>query len=293
MAARLCTVSAALPGKPLANECDIERKARHRHRPPVPFRGMKCDTVPMEDETGGLRLRYWLHRDLASAGREGLVFVMLNPSTADAVTDDATIRRCVGFGRQWGYRELTVVNLFALRATKPADLRRHGTEAVGEHNDDVLRWMRQHPATSMVVAAWGNQGTHLGRDAAAMAIIAPTQALGVTKQGCPKHPLYVRSSAKPLPYRRRSPVAIKGACRGRPFPSFAPSPSLARTYATPAGDDASRWRCWRNAHPSATRRSPTSSGDTLACRSGTMRGRCSRSASSTGWRIWPMPTTTR
>lgn len=179
---------------------------------------MKCDTVPMEDEAGGLRFRYWLHRDLASAGREGLVFVMLNPSTADAVNDDATIRRCVGFGRQWGYRELTVVNLFALRATKPADLRRHGAEAIGEHNDDVLRWMRQHPATSMVVAAWGNQGTHLGRDTAAMAIIAPTKALGVTKQGCPKHPLYVRSSAQPLPYRRLSPVAIEGAMPSTPIP---------------------------------------------------------------------------
>ena len=179
---------------------------------------MKCDTVPMEEEAGGLRFRYWLHRELASAGREGLVFVMLNPSTADAVNDDATIRRCVGFGRQWGYRELTVVNLFALRATKPADLRRHGAEAIGEHNDDVLRWMRQHPATLMVVAAWGNQGTHLGRDAAAMAIIAPTKALGVTKQGCPKHPLYVRSSAQPLPYRRLSPVAIEGTMPSTPIP---------------------------------------------------------------------------
>ena len=80
---------------------------------------MICDTVPMEDEMGGLRFRYWLHRDLASDGREGLVFVMLNPSTADAMHDDPTVRRCMAFGRRWGYRELTVVNLFALRATKP------------------------------------------------------------------------------------------------------------------------------------------------------------------------------
>ena len=161
---------------------------------------MICDAVPTEDETGGLRFRYWLHRDLASDGREGLVFVMLNPSTADADNNDPTVRRCMAFGRAWGYRELSVVNLFALRATNPNDLRRHGSEAVGKHNDEVLRWMRRHPATSMVVAAWGNQGAHLNRDAAATAIIGPAKALGVTQRGCPKHPLYVRRSTQPVPY---------------------------------------------------------------------------------------------
>ena len=161
---------------------------------------MTCDAVPMEDEAGGLRFRYWLHRDLAVDGREGLVFVMLNPSTADADNDDPTVRRCMHFGRAWGFRELTVVNLFALRATNPYDLRRRGSAAVGERNDEVLHWMRRHPATSMVVAAWGNHGAHLNRDAAAMAIIGPAKALDVTKRGCPKHPLYMQRSARPVPY---------------------------------------------------------------------------------------------
>ena len=179
---------------------------------------MICDTVPMEDEMGGLRFRYWLHRDLASDGREGLVFVMLNPSTADAVNDDPTVRRCMAFGREWGYRELTVVNLFALRATKPDNLRRHGEEAIGERNDEVLRWMRQHPATSMVVAAWGNQGAHLSRDAAAMAIIGSAMALGVTKRGCPKHPLYVRQSTQPVPYERERLADDGRTAPGTPVP---------------------------------------------------------------------------
>ena len=179
---------------------------------------MICDTVPMEDKMGGLRFRYWLHRDLASDGREGLVFVMLNPSTADAVNDDPTVRRCMAFGREWGYRELTVVNLFALRATKPDDLRRHGEEAIGERNDEVLRWMRQHPATSTVVAAWGNQGAHLSRDAAAMAIIGSAMALGVTKRGCPKHPLYVRQSTQPVPYERERLADDGRTAPGTPVP---------------------------------------------------------------------------
>lgn len=173
-----------------------------------------CDVVPMEAEQGSLRLRYWLHRDLASTGRAGLVFVMLNPSTADAMDDDPTVRRCAGFGRQWGYREMTVVNLFALRATKPRDLRRYGSEAaIGERNDEVLRWVRRHPRTSVVVAAWGNHGMYLNRAAAVMAIIAPAMTLGVTKQGCPKHPLYLPRSTKAVAYE---PSAIGGRSSGAP-----------------------------------------------------------------------------
>ena len=168
---------------------------------------MRCDTVPMEDAAGGRRFRYWLHRDLARDGQAGLVFVMLNPSTADAVNDDATVRRCMAFGRRWGYRELTVVNLFALRATKPEVLRRHGRQAIGAHNDEALRWVRRHRATSTIVAAWGNHGAHLNRAPAALAILAPTVALGVTKLGFPQHPLYVRGSAQPVPYQPRSAAA--------------------------------------------------------------------------------------
>ena len=179
---------------------------------------MICDTVPMEDETGGLCFRYWLHRDLAGDGREGLVFVMLNPSTADADNDDPTVRRCMGFGRAWGYRELTVVNLFALRATKPDELLRHGSEAIGERNDEVLRWVRRHPAKPMVVAAWGNRGAHLNRDAAAMAIIGPAKALGTTKQGCPRHPLYAQRSTQLVPYEYRGPIEEKGTAPATPVP---------------------------------------------------------------------------
>ena len=156
---------------------------------------MLCDAVPMEAEERGLRYRYWLHRDLAMFGRVGLVFVMLNPSTADAVADDPTIRRCKAFGRRWGFRELTVVNLFALRATRPAALVAAGKAAVGERNDDVLRWV---PRDATVVAAWGNHGAHMGRAASVAALLPPTLALGHTKSGFPRHPLYVRGDAEPL-----------------------------------------------------------------------------------------------
>ena len=179
---------------------------------------MICDSVPMEEEAGGQRLRYWLHRDLADDGREGLVFVMLNPSTADADNEDPTVRRCMAFGREWGYRELTVVNLFALRATKPDELLRHGSKAIGERNDEVLRWVRRCPVKPMVVAAWGNRGVYLNRDATAMAIIGPAKALGITQRGCPKHPLYVRRSTQLVPYVSRGPIEEKGTALATPVP---------------------------------------------------------------------------
>ena len=179
---------------------------------------MICETIPMEDEAGGLRYRYWLHRDVAAAGDEGLVFVMLNPSTADEENDDPSIRRCMAFAEQWGYRELTVVNLFALRATNPDDLRRHGHEAIGERNDEALRWARQHRKTSMILAAWGNQGTHLNRDEAALSIIAPVMALRTTQRGCPAHPLYLPKSVRPVRYERRQRVVASGAMSANPIP---------------------------------------------------------------------------
>lgn len=167
---------------------------------------MICNSIPMEEEAEGRRYRYWLHRELAAEGKDGLVFVLLNPSTADALEDDPTIRRCVGFGKRWGFRELTVVNLFALRATSPAVLRQHGAAAIGSRNDDALRWARNAPRTRTVVAGWGNHGMHLERDLAAMAIARPMMALRTTKLGCPAHPLYLPSSAELLPYEGRQPL---------------------------------------------------------------------------------------
>lgn len=170
---------------------------------------MICESVPMEAEVDGLRYRYWLHRDLGAADKDGLVFVLLNPSTANATQDDPTIRRCMAFGKRWGYRDLTVVNLFALRATNPAALRQHGTAAIGEHNDAVLRWARNETRTHTVVAAWGNHGRHLERDAAVLRVIVPAMALRVTQLGCPAHPLYLPAEMALAPYERPRPQAAE------------------------------------------------------------------------------------
>lgn len=129
-------------------------------------------------------------------------FVMLNPSTADAEVDDPTIRRCVGFARQLGAGGLLVVNLYAYRATKPADLFR-AEDPVGPDNDEVLletAWDADL-AGGILIAAWGaNARPDRVEHVLALTDGVPWRALGVTAAGAPRHPLYVPASTAPTPW---------------------------------------------------------------------------------------------
>ena len=148
------------------------------------------------------RYRYTLEREWMT-GEGTCLFVMLNPSTADASEDDPTIRRCIGFAQRWGYQRLEVGNLFAFRATDPADmLSVTPAEAAGPDNDDHLRDL-SHGA-GLIVAAWGAHSLAAFRRAAVLEILSESEAdvvcLGTTKYGSPRHPLYVRGDFEPVPY---------------------------------------------------------------------------------------------
>lgn len=145
--------------------------------------------------------RYKLERHWGDAAPA--VFVMLNPSTADAFVDDPTIRRCVAFARREGCGGLVVVNLFALRATDPKALRSH-PDPVGPLNDTFLSDARL--LGSSVIAAWGAHGSLHGRDEAVARLLAgrAVQCLGVTKDGHPCHPLYLPGDAPLRAYWGRS-----------------------------------------------------------------------------------------
>lgn len=137
--------------------------------------------------------RYWLTRGWGE-GQMG-AWVMLNPSTADATQDDPTIRRCINFSKAWGWGSLVILNLFALRATDPAELRK-ADDPVGPLCDlGVKSFIGLMECGRPVVAAWGVNGTLLDRDKAVLAMLAArgvqVQCLGVTKDGHPKHPLYL------------------------------------------------------------------------------------------------------
>lgn len=136
-------------------------------------------------------------------------FVMLNPSTADAETDDPTIRRCIAFARLWGYGGIVVRNLFALRATDPRELRNH-PDPVGQSNDD--QYLRHCRDDALTVAAWGVHGGLAGRDVEVRALLrrygVALHHLGLTKDGFPKHPLargksYIPADTTPTRWEHR------------------------------------------------------------------------------------------
>jgi hypothetical protein len=152
--------------------------------------------------------RYQLYRMIGGLGGTVATFIMLNPSTADAVVDDPTIRKCLGFSLRWGCAELQVVNLFAFRATDPADLRRSG-DPVGPKNRDWIRRSVEEACKQIipgpVVCAWGRHGTYMGRDEIVMGWIEDLCApmcLGLTRDGHPRHPLYVSYAARLVPFGR-------------------------------------------------------------------------------------------
>jgi hypothetical protein len=153
------------------------------------------------DSTGRYRYRLWRTWDRALPR---VAFVMLNPSTADHRIDDPTIRRCIGFARQWGYGSLSVVNLFAYRSALPAALARVA-DPVGPDNDRHLRAACGRARD--VVVAWGVHGRLLDRDRAVIELLArgrrePLLCLGTTRDGHPRHPLYLPRDIRPQPLRR-------------------------------------------------------------------------------------------
>lgn len=133
-------------------------------------------------------------------------FIMLNPSTADAELDDPTIRRCIGFARALDAGGIVVVNLYAFRATKPADLWK-AADPVGPDADDYLRVVARRAVTedAPLIAAWGSNAKP-DRVAEALAVISHAgaadrlTALGLTASGAPRHPLYLPATARPVPF---------------------------------------------------------------------------------------------
>jgi len=142
--------------------------------------------------------RYALSRVWA-ADKPYALFIGLNPSTADETLDDPTIRRCISFASDWGYGGLVMANLFAYRATAPADMMA-SQDPVGADND---RWLVDLAAQAgVVVAAWGNHGAFQQRSAQVRQIIPELHYLKLNQSGEPAHPLYLSSSIVPVPWIR-------------------------------------------------------------------------------------------
>jgi hypothetical protein len=154
---------------------------------------------------GDGKYRYALHRKWSDG--PSMLFIGLNPSTADADRLDPTLRRVVHFAMRENCGGMWVANLFAFRATDPRDLiRSYGDtlsreSPIGPENDNYLQkmagWCQGH-----IVAGWGTHGGWLERDTEVCELLKlyEIQCWGLTKDGHPKHPLYLRGDTPLTPY---------------------------------------------------------------------------------------------
>ena len=139
-------------------------------------------------------------KQLKDAG-EYVMFIGLNPSTADETKDDPTIRKCIGFAKRWGFGALCMTNLFAYRATDPRKMMGH-PNPVGCENDMWIRRIARGAA--IIVAAWGVRGGFLGRAQEVVKLVDDLHCLRETKEGFPEHPLYVPYETPLTPYVPRT-----------------------------------------------------------------------------------------
>lgn len=137
--------------------------------------------------------RYELSREWNNQ-KSKLRFLMLNPSTADALKDDPTIRRCINFAKGFGYGGIVVLNLFAWRSSKP--LKHWNKDHIGPKNNDYIKRLCFEKD---VICAWGNNAP-VDRMEDVLDLLVEdmvfTYHLGLTARGMPRHPLYVPANTK-------------------------------------------------------------------------------------------------
>ncbi len=142
------------------------------------------------------KYRYVLWRTW-QAKESHITFIGLNPSTADETKDDPTIRRCIGYAKEWGFSGIHMLNLFAYRATKPRELN-NVKDPIGPENN---RFLKMYTGTkTLTIACWGNHGAYRNRgfDVIELLGIENLSCLGITQEGKPKHPLYLKRGLKPI-----------------------------------------------------------------------------------------------
>jgi hypothetical protein len=151
------------------------------------------------------KYRYILERIWDSTGKR-ILFIMLNPSTADAKKNDPTVKRCCDYAKKWGYGSIVVCNLFAYRSTYPEALVTV-ENPVGEHNMEYIG--KAMGVADKIVAAWGNnvlpnfhmhtvysvveKAREMGKD---------IYCLGTNDNGQPVHPLYQKGDITPIVWRK-------------------------------------------------------------------------------------------
>lgn len=137
--------------------------------------------------------------------KRNVLFIMLNPSTADAEVFDPTVRRCFGYAQRWGYNSMNVANIYAYRATDPKvmlEAEYNGIDIIGLPENDL--WITKQAAEAeTIICAWGAMKWSYNRAkqvASFLKMMYPykVHCLKLSKDGCPVHPLYQRNDLQPL-----------------------------------------------------------------------------------------------
>ena len=144
------------------------------------------------------KYRYSLSR-IWDKQKKFVLFIGLNPSTADEEMDDPTIRRCSGYAQKWGYGGFMMVNLFAYRTTLPSNLKKV-KYPVGSENDKYI--VKLSKKADITVAAWGDNGNLYSRDKQILSLVPNLMCLKINKSGQPAHPLYLKKGLKLTKFSR-------------------------------------------------------------------------------------------
>jgi len=170
---------------------------------------MKWHELPAARFSSDGRYRYFLTR-VWDDTKEPVVFIGLNPSTADEVKDDPTIRRCIGYAKAWGFGGLIMLNLFAYRSTDWKALKKV-KDPWGAMNQFFFDVMKQYSNT--FVAAWGNHALDVDPtsgytpDFTCYTLRNKLYFLQMTKKGQPSHPLYLKKDLVLRPWAEKEYAA--------------------------------------------------------------------------------------
>lgn len=161
------------------------------------------------DDARVYRYRLWRIWGGGSRARwRTVLWIMLNPSTANEHVLDPTLRRCERFSRDWGYNGFEVCNLFAFRSTDPSELTPHyggltdaALRETNRRNLDTIH--RASEQAAIVVCGWGNEKIAQPRGRELLEQLGqlkkPVFCLGRNANGSPKHPLYLAASTTLIP----------------------------------------------------------------------------------------------
>lgn len=152
------------------------------------------NTGAVISDDGKYRYRLWRIWD---DSKPLVLWIMLNPSTADHSINDPTITRCIGFTKNWGYGGMFVGNLFAYRATDPRELHCQRDPYGPDNSHHVWQMIKE---CETVVCAWGNYRNANG-NLYQLSSLLNLRCLGVNKNGSPKHPLYMKSDSELREYK--------------------------------------------------------------------------------------------